>query len=86
MEKAKQVKIFGKQYSVNAEIKIFNAFSAHADYNEIKKWVSRYDLKKLNKIFLVHGEAEALTNLKKELLSIGVKQVEIVEYKTTYLL
>jgi len=84
VEKAKQIKIFGKEYSVNAEIKIFNAFSAHADYNEIKKWVSQYDLKKLNKIFLVHGEAEALTNLKKELLSIGVKQVEITEYDKEY--
>ncbi len=86
VEKAELIKIFGKEYSVNAEIKIMNAFSAHADYNEIKEWVRQYDLKKLKKIFLVHGESEALFNLQKELLSIGVNQVEIVEYKTTYLL
>ncbi len=84
VEKAKQVKIFGKRYQVNAEVKKLNAFSAHADYNEIKTWISQYDLKKLQKVFLVHGEAEALVNLKSELLSIGIKQVEIAEYGQKY--
>lgn len=84
VERAKSVKIFGKKYEVNAEIKVLNAFSAHADYNEIKKWVNNYDLKKLKKIFLVHGEDESLLNLKKELLSTGVKDVEVVECGKTY--
>lgn len=86
VEKAPQIKIFGKVYAVNAEIKTLNAFSAHADYDEIKEWVSQYDLNKLQKIFLVHGESEALDNLQKELLGIGVKNVEIVEYGSEYLL
>jgi metallo-beta-lactamase family protein len=84
VEKAKQVKIFGKTYAVNAEVKTLNAFSAHADYNEIKEWISQYDLKKLQKVFLVHGESEALDNLKQELLGIGIKNVEIVEYGSQY--
>lgn len=84
VEKAKAVKIFGKEYRVNAEIRKLNAFSAHADYNEIKTWISQYDLKKLQKVFLVHGEPDALVNLKSELLSIGVKQVEITEYGQKY--
>ena len=84
VEKAKQVKIFGKDYQVKAEVKTLNAFSAHADYNEIKEWVKQYDLKKLQKIFLVHGEPDALNNLKTELLSIGINAVEIVEYGMEY--
>ncbi len=80
----KEVKIFGKIYNVNAEIEILNTFSAHADYSEIKEWVSNYDLERLKKIFLVHGESESLENLKKELLSIGIKSVEIMEYGSTY--
>lgn len=80
----KEVKIFGKRYQVNAEVKVLNAFSAHADYKEIKKWVKKYDLKKLKKIFLVHGETDALNNLEKELLAIGVNDVEIVEYDRVY--
>ena len=84
VDKHKEVKIFGKMYKVNTEIKTLDAFSAHADKNEIKEWVKRYDLKRLKKIFLVHGEEDALNNLKGELLSIGVKDVEITEYDKVY--
>ncbi len=84
VEGDKTIKIFGKNYTVNAEIEKLNAFSAHADYNEIKEWVSGYDLKRLKKIFLVHGENKSLVNLRAELLSIGVNSVEIVESGKTY--
>ncbi|MEN8221615.1 MAG: MBL fold metallo-hydrolase [Acidobacteriota bacterium] len=84
VEGEKSIKIFGKMYNVNAEIEILNAFSAHADYNEIKDWVSGYDLKKLKKIFLVHGESKSLLNLKEVLLSSGVNSVEILEYGKQY--
>lgn len=84
LEGAPAVKIFGREYRVNAQVKKLNAFSAHADYNEIKEWISQYDLKKLQKVFLVHGESDALDALKKELLSIGVNAVEIVEYGQEY--
>ena len=36
------------------------------------------------KIFLVHGESKSLLNLKKELLSFGVNEVEILEYGKQY--
>jgi len=84
VEREKSVKIFGKMYDVNAEIEILNAFSAHADYNEIKDWVSGYDLNRLKKIFLVHGEPDSLDHLKKELLEFGVQDVEILEYGKEY--
>ncbi len=84
VEREKEIIIFGKPYKVNAQIATLNAFSGHADYREIKEWVTQYDLKKLKKIFLVHGEEDALNHLKKELLSINVNDVEITEYKTLY--
>jgi metallo-beta-lactamase family protein len=84
VEGYKEVKIFGKKYQVNAEIETLNAFSAHADYNEIKEWVKKYDLKRLKKIFLVHGEKDALLSMREELLSIGVNEVEIVESGRVY--
>lgn len=80
----KEIKIFGKTYNVNAEVEILNAFSAHADYREIKEWVSGYDLKRLKKIFLVHGENDSLINLRKELLSIGIPDVQIMDYGEEY--
>jgi metallo-beta-lactamase family protein len=83
-ERAKEVKIFGKPYQVKAEIATLNAFSAHADYAETCEWLKRHDLKRLKKVFLVHGEDEALNNLRRELLGIGIPQVEIVNYGDNY--
>ena len=79
-DREKEVRIFGRPYRVNAEIATLNAFSAHADYSEILSWLSRHDVKRLKKIFLVHGENEAQAHLQAELLRSGVPQVEIVRY------
>ncbi len=84
VEGHREVKIFGKMYKVNAEIEILNAFSGHADYKEILEWVSNYDLKRLKKIFLVHGEEKALKYLKQKLMELGVNEVEITEYSKIY--
>ncbi len=79
-ERAREVRIFGRPYAVKAEIATLNAFSAHADYNETCEWLKRHDLKRLRKVFLVHGEDKALVNLQRELLGIGIPEVEIVRY------
>jgi metallo-beta-lactamase family protein len=83
-ERAKEVKIFGKPYQVKADIATLNAFSAHADYAEILEWLARHDLTRLKKVFLVHGEDEALANLQAELLRAGIPKVEIVRYGEVY--
>jgi metallo-beta-lactamase family protein len=83
-DREKEVKIFGKPYQVKAEIATLNAFSAHADYAETCAWLKRHDLQRLKKVFLVHGEDPALQNLQRELLSIGIPQVEIVGYGDNY--
>lgn len=82
----KHVKIFGKEYTVNAQVKRLDAFSAHADYNEIAEWLKNMDFKRLKKIFLVHGEKSALESLQGKLLKMGVKAVEIVQCGTEYTL
>jgi len=83
-DREKEVKIFGMSYQVKAEIATLNAFSAHADYAETIGWLKRHDLKPLKKIFLVHGEDPALQNLQRELLGIGIPQVEIVAAGNQY--
>ncbi|HNX96098.1 MAG TPA: MBL fold metallo-hydrolase [Candidatus Aminicenantes bacterium] len=84
VERAPEVRIFGQRYPVRAEIATLNAFSGHADYGEITSWVTRLDLGRMKKIFLVHGEPASLENLRGELLGAGVKEVEIVEYDRRY--
>jgi metallo-beta-lactamase family protein len=79
-ERAKEVKIFGRPYQVKAEIATLNAFSAHADYAETCEWLKRHDRARLKKVFLVHGEDEALDNLRRELLGMGIPEVEIMRY------
>ncbi|HEX7502328.1 MAG TPA: MBL fold metallo-hydrolase RNA specificity domain-containing protein [Acidobacteriota bacterium] len=46
--------------------------------------MKRHDRQRLKKIFLVHGEDDALNNLQQELLRFGIPQVEIVRYGASY--
>ncbi|MBS1651026.1 MAG: MBL fold metallo-hydrolase [Bacteroidetes bacterium] len=77
------VKIFGDLYTVRAEVKIAHSFSAHADYNELLRFVSCQDVSKTKTIFLVHGENDAKEAYKTELLKKGFKNV-IIPKKLDY--
>jgi len=79
-----EVKIMGDWYKVEAEIEEINAFSAHADYQEILDWLNAIDTSRLKKIFMVHGEKDAQSHLKEYLEKNGFPNVEIVKYGKTY--
>ena len=53
---AKEVRIFGKPYSVNARVEQLNAYSAHADYEEMLQYLSCIESRKVKHTFLVHGD------------------------------
>ncbi len=80
----KEVRILGDWYHVNAEVEQINAFSAHADYSEIIKWLDAIDTTRLKQIFMVHGEPEAQEGLKQHLSEAGYNDVTIVKYGETY--
>jgi metallo-beta-lactamase family protein len=50
------VKIFGVEYQLNAEVVIINAFSGHADRNDLLEFAGKCF--PLRRIFLVHGDEE----------------------------
>jgi metallo-beta-lactamase family protein len=54
----KEVNIFGDPYKVRAHVETINAFSGHADKNELRAWVEQVT-GPLRKIFVIHGEEEA---------------------------
>jgi len=55
---AKEVRILGQRYPVRAKIVQIHGFSAHADRDELFKWIS--GLKSAPKhVFITHGESEA---------------------------
>ena len=63
LEGAKEIKIYGKQYEVKAKILEIEALSAHGDQKDLLNWLS--ELKnKPTKVFLVHGENQALDELR----------------------
>jgi metallo-beta-lactamase family protein len=72
-----RLKIFGDSYTVKAKIKVLNAFSAHADNNELVEYFLQFDKSMLKKIFLVHGEPAQQENLKTNLTNAGFSNILI---------
>jgi metallo-beta-lactamase family protein len=54
----REVKIFDKSVRKKAEIHYINAYSGHADKNDLDAYIAA--LKNLKKLFLVHGEETAM--------------------------
>lgn len=63
LEGAQEIKMMGIRCAVNAEICKINSFSAHADANELIKWLDAYQVKP-RKLFLIHGEEAAISALR----------------------
>lgn len=80
------VKIFGDMYEVKAQIKELKSLSGHADYQELLEYLRSMDLSALKKIFLVHGDPDALKTFKAFLKENGFPKVEIVEKNKKYVL
>lgn len=78
-DRESEVRIFGERFPVKARVKIINAFSAHADYNELLAWVKELDQERLKGVFLVHGESEAQANLKGLMEKAGLPRTEILK-------
>ena len=76
---ASEVKIFGELFKVNAEVKVFHSFSAHADYEELLRFLSCQNPAMVEKVFLVHGEYDVQQEFAKKLNAVGFKNVIIPE-------
>ena len=79
------VRIFNKEYPLKAQVVRLGGFSAHADKNEMLRFLKDSNLK-IKKIALVHGEEDQILSfadfLKKEGFSVVVpKRGESVEVK-----
>ncbi len=74
-----EVPIFGERHPLRARVKIINAFSAHADYQEIGRYILALDRDRLKGVFLVHGEPSAQEHLREHLVFLGVPAVHILK-------
>ncbi|MBA3067929.1 MAG: MBL fold metallo-hydrolase [Hyphomonas sp.] len=60
---ADQIKIHGSWHKVRAEVLTLHTLSAHADANEIMRWLSGFEAPP-RKTFVVHGEPDASDTLR----------------------
>lgn len=85
LERPQSVRIMGKIFPVKARIEKINGFSAHADKDELLKWVSGFkEIPK--KFFLVHGEKEITEKFASFLKEKITSEIIIPEYLKEYVL
>lgn len=66
LQGAKQIKLFGRYLTINAQVASLTNTSAHADYEELLNWMG-YLPHRPRKVFITHGETEASLSLKKKI-------------------
>lgn len=83
LEGAREIKMRGKYWTVNATCTQVEGLSAHADQNELIQWAGGLD-KKPEKIFIVHGEPEGALALKDKLKEVYDYDSIIPELNSIY--
>jgi metallo-beta-lactamase family protein len=83
VDKSKRVKIFGRDFSVNAEVYTIGGFSAHADRDILCDWLEHTG--RPEHLFLVHGEKKALLSFQKGLTARNqAKNIHVPGYNSRY--
>lgn len=74
----KKIHIYGEDIIIKAKVHTINGFSAHADQNGLIEWMSQF--KRLENIFLIHGERDKQEIFQKVIEKRLGKKSHIVEY------
>jgi metallo-beta-lactamase family protein len=82
LDGAKMVRIHGQQYPVRARIAQIQGFSAHADRDDLVKWISNLSVNP-KCIFITHGEPASAEEFSQYLRSINGYNTMVPEYGAT---
>jgi metallo-beta-lactamase family protein len=74
------VRIFGEEHEVNARIEKISGFSAHADCDELIRWISALK-KPPRRVFITHGEPAAAGAFQKRLTEKTGWHCTVPEYR-----
>ena len=77
---AKELKMLGEVVPVRATIKVLDGFSAHADQEEILRWLGTFK-KPLRTTYVVHGEPAAASTLAEVIRKRLSWTVEVAKYQ-----
>ncbi|MCK4412872.1 MAG: MBL fold metallo-hydrolase [Candidatus Eisenbacteria sp.] len=80
-----EVPIFGERFNLRAEVTTIDAFSAHADQQELLTWVDGLS-KRPRKVFVVHGEEEQSLAFAASLEEQGLPEVIVPELGQSFVL
>ncbi len=75
----KEVRIFGVEKEVHAEIGQIRSMSAHGDYEDLNQWLACQLPSEVEKLFLVHGEYEVQKAFQQRLSKKGFQEVIVPE-------
>lgn len=75
----KEVRIFGEEYTVRAEVESVDGYSAHADREELRNYIQRLldHGGRLEHVFVVHGDEENAQALAQALAEMPVGSVHV---------
>jgi metallo-beta-lactamase family protein len=82
LDGAKSVRIHGQPYPVRARIAQIQGFSAHADRNDLLKWLSKLSVNP-KRIFITHGETKSAEEFSKFLSEKTGYNTSVPNYGTT---
>ena len=84
VDKADEVRIYGEFYKRKADVVVLNSFSAHADGNELLRYLGAFDRKILQRLFIVHGEYARQCELERALEGSGFSGITVPSAGETY--
>jgi metallo-beta-lactamase family protein len=76
VENADEVRIFGEVHRRRAQVRVLDAFSAHADRDELLAWVRRLE-RKPRRVYVVHGEEEPALHFADLLKDEGCGEISV---------
>lgn len=72
----RRIRVFGEEMDLRAEVESIDGYSAHADRNELRKWVRMLG-GPIKRAFCVHGEPDSLEGMAAILREEGVQEVHV---------
>ncbi len=72
----RRIRVFGEEMDLRAEVESLDGYSAHADRDELRKWVQMLG-GPIRRAFCVHGDPDALEGMAKILKEEGVEEVHV---------
>jgi metallo-beta-lactamase family protein len=83
---AKEVRIFGVEHEIHAEVGAIRSMSAHGDYEDLCQFLACQDSKQVVQLFLVHGEYDVQQDFRYRLVNKGFENVVIPELHADFVI